>query len=72
MVTSKFKKVMRIYGITYADLGVVLDRSPETVRQRLNTESTFHKHKTVYNEALNKCIENKDKEREDALKGLMK
>ena len=58
-MTNKFKELMKTYGITYAELGKELNRSPNTVNQRLNTESTFHKHEETYREALKKCVERK-------------
>lgn len=72
METEKFKKAMNLHGITYSELGAELDRSPNTVKQRLSTESTFHKHKEVYSRALIICAERKDKERKEALKELGK
>lgn len=50
---------MKTYGITYSELGKELNRSPSTVKQRLDTESTFHKHEEKYREALKKCVERK-------------
>lgn len=58
-MTNKFKQLMKTYGITYAELGKELNRSPSTVKQRLDTESTFHKHEETYREALKKCVERK-------------
>lgn len=58
-MTNKFKELMKAYGITYAELGKELNRSPSTVKQRLDTESTFHRHEETYREALKKCVERK-------------
>lgn len=52
---------MRAYGITYGDMGKKLNRSPATVKQRLDTENTFHKHADVYKKALNECIEDRQR-----------
>ena len=69
-LTHDFKKLMQLHGITYAELGRELGRSPSTVKQRLDTESTFHKHVDVYKKALSNCINKKEQEKEKAWKGL--
>lgn len=52
---------MKAYGITYAEMGRKLNRSPATVKQRLDTTSTFHKHADTYKKALNECIEDRQR-----------
>ena len=64
MESKKIKDIMRAYGITYADMGRKLNRSPATVKQRLDTENTFHKHADVYKKALNECIEDRKRKAE--------
>ncbi len=68
--TKQMKHAMKLHGVTYADMGRELNRSPYTVKQRLNTKSTFHKHLDEYTEALKRCIELKEKEKEKALEKL--
>lgn len=60
-MNNKIKQTMKMYGITYADMGKKLNRSPATVKQRLDTGSTFHKHTNTYMIALNECIEDREK-----------
>ena len=67
---EQFRKLMQVHGITYAELGKELDRTPNTVKQRITTESTFHKHLDTYMEALNNCVERKEKAKEKALREL--
>lgn len=69
-ITQKFKRAMDIHGVTYLELGTELNRSPYTVKQRLNTESTFYKYKEEYTNALNACVIRKEKERTKALEEL--
>ena len=70
MIAIKFKELMQIYGITYADIGIIVGKSPATVKQRLDTESTFSRHLKEYKAALEICIENKEKEKAKALEGF--
>lgn len=67
---DSIKKLMRLYGITYAELGEELNRSPATVKQRLNTKSTFHKHFNEYKRALERCIEKQNKKRQQELEKI--
>lgn len=52
---------MRAYGITYGDMGKKLNRSPATVKQRLDTDNTFYKHAEKYKKALEECIEDRQR-----------
>ncbi len=67
---EQFRKLMQLHGITYAELGKELNRSPNTVKQRITTESTFHKHLETYTKALESCVAKKEKEKELIMKGL--
>ena len=59
------REIMKAYGITYAEMGVKLNRSPATVKQRLDTTSTFHRHASTYEKALNECIEDRKRKLEE-------
>lgn len=65
-LADAFKWLMQSYGITYADIGEQIDRSPHTVKQRIQTESTFHKYVEEYTQALDVCIESKIKLQKEA------
>lgn len=69
-MTEKFKQLMKLHGITYAELGREINRAPSTVKQRLDTETTFHKHYDYYREALEKIIKEKELIKEESLKEL--
>lgn len=58
-LAETFKWLMQSYGITYADIGEQIDRSPHTVKQRIETASTFNKYIEEYTQALDVCIEKK-------------
>lgn len=70
--SEEFKDVMKTFNITYAQLSEKVGRVPETVKQRLNTESTFNKHLNEYRESLLECIEEQEKGKKDALERLRK
>jgi hypothetical protein len=61
MENEKIKEIMRAYGITYGDMGKKLNRSPATVKQRLDTDNTFYKHAEKYKKALEECIEDRQR-----------
>lgn len=67
---DKIKKLMKLHNITYVDMGKRLNRSPYTVKQRLNTSHTFHKYEDEYMEALNECIEHKRNEIDKILREI--
>lgn len=69
-MTEKFKKLMKLHGVTYAELGKEIDRAPSTVKQRLDTEATFHRHYDYYKEALEKIIKEKEIAKQESLKRL--
>ena len=58
-LAETFKWLMQSYGITYADIGEQIDRSPYTVKQRIETASTFNKYIEEYTQALDVCIKEK-------------
>lgn len=70
MSADRFKEIMKEFGITYADIGVEVDRVPGTVKQRLNNKKTFHLHEREYRAALKRCIEKKQEDFNDKLKEL--
>lgn len=69
-MTDNIKKLMKIYNITYADMGERLNRSPHTVKQRLNTKSTFHKYEEEYSKALQECISHREQKINKLLKEI--
>lgn len=69
-MTENIKELMKIYNITYADMGERLNRSPHTVKQRLNTKSTFHKYEEEYSKALQECITHREKRIKELLKEI--
>ena len=70
MKTKVIRDAMKANNITYAEMGAELDRSHDTVRQRLNTESTFHIHYPVYRDALIKCLNKRKEDIEKTLEEL--
>ena len=70
MSTDRFKEIMRQFNITYADIGVEVDRVSDTVRQRLNNKKTFHLHEREYCAALKRCIIKKQEDFDKILKEL--
>lgn len=70
MSPDRFKEIMRQFNITYADIGVEVDRVSDTVRQRLNNKKTFHLHEREYRAALKRCIEKKQEDFDKILKEL--
>lgn len=68
-----FKLLMKSYGITYADIGAKVNRSPWTAKQRIETDSTFHNYIDEYTKALDDCIKDKEllqKEAREKLNGI--
>lgn len=70
MSPDRFKEIMRKFNITYADIGMEVDRVADTVKQRLNNKKTFHLHEREYREALKRCIIKKQEDFDEVLKEL--
>lgn len=69
-MVEQIKTLMKLYNITYVELGERLGRSPYTVKQRLNTPHTFHKIEEEYLNALNACIAKREEKIELLLKEI--